>query len=202
MIPVKIGSALKGLSEILGTLTILHFCMDSSCLMQSEKIVSIAWRWCFWEEPCTNQVNVNIFPRYWVPPQLCCTNEHRNQKRTTGIQSQPLGHCWSGGVWHTQTFSSSFSSSFPPDSFANVKAEWVGEVKQHKSSCPVCCGYQNRPENWWRNNCSSQSKGLNILSRTKKALNLPKGVARIGMWIHIHGVFSKIWKFWKQSSLR
>ena len=150
----------------------------------------------------TVALNVNIFPRYWVPLQLCCTNEHRNQKRTKGIQCQPLGHCWSGGVWHTQTFSSSFSPRFPPDSFANVKAEWVGEVKQHKSSCPVCCGYQNRPENWWRNNCSSQSKELNILSRTKKALNLPKGVARISMWIHIHGVFSKIWKFWKQSSLR
>ena len=40
-----------------------------------------------------------------------------------------------------------FFSAISPDSFANVKAEWVGEVKQHKSSCPVCCGYQNRPEN-------------------------------------------------------
>ena len=85
--------------------------MDSSCLMQSVKIVSIAWRWCFWEEPCTNQVNVNIFPRYWVPPQLCCTNEHRNQKRTTGIQSQPLGHCW--GLTYTDIFLLFFSAIYP-----------------------------------------------------------------------------------------
>ena len=74
-----------------------------------------------------------------------------------------------------------FFSIDEPDSFENITAKWVKEVKENDASCPEA-GVPKQTSELMKEQLLISKQKDNILSRTKKAWSLPKRLARRNMW--------------------